>query len=167
VSRACQSGEASATGRALLVLVALHCWAVAAPAADGAVPQGAAAVQATGGPPSDAGRPVFPPVRFDTGRGSVKPEYLPLLGNVARWMRETAGSRVLLVGHADERGTAEYSIAVGELRARAVRRVLLGLGIPPERIDTVSHGAESPVAPGHDEAAWEKNRRVEIRLSVP
>ena len=67
---------------------------------------------------------------------------------------------VTIEGHADERGTAEYNLALGERRALAARNYLVSLGIPADRLRTVSYGKEFPFDPGHDEAAWSKNRRA-------
>jgi peptidoglycan-associated lipoprotein len=67
---------------------------------------------------------------------------------------------VTIEGHADERGTAEYNLALGERRALAARNYLVSLGIPADRLRTVSYGKEFPFDPGHDEAAWAKNRRA-------
>jgi peptidoglycan-associated lipoprotein len=71
---------------------------------------------------------------------------------------------VRVEGHCDERGTEEYNRALGERRALAVREELISLGIDPTRVDTVSFGEDRPAAPGHDEAAWRKNRRGEFIL---
>jgi peptidoglycan-associated lipoprotein len=68
-------------------------------------------------------------------------------------------------GHCDERGTAEYNLALGDRRARAVVEFLSTLGIPPNKFSTVSYGSELPVDPGHTEEAWSKNRRVYLRVS--
>jgi peptidoglycan-associated lipoprotein len=67
---------------------------------------------------------------------------------------------ITIEGHCDERGTAEYNLALGEKRALAARAYLLSLGIPADRLRTVSYGKEFPFDPGHDEAAWSKNRRA-------
>jgi peptidoglycan-associated lipoprotein len=67
---------------------------------------------------------------------------------------------VTIEGHADERGTAEYNLALGERRALAARNYLISLGIPADRLRTVSYGNEFPFEPGHDETAWSKNRRA-------
>ncbi|HET7698465.1 MAG TPA: peptidoglycan-associated lipoprotein Pal [Vicinamibacterales bacterium] len=67
---------------------------------------------------------------------------------------------ITIEGHCDERGTAEYNLALGEKRALAARTYLLSLGIPADRLRTVSYGKEFPFDPGHDEAAWSKNRRA-------
>jgi peptidoglycan-associated lipoprotein len=69
---------------------------------------------------------------------------------------------VTLEGHADERGTREYNLALGERRSQAVERVMRALGVNADRLKTVSYGEERPAVQGHDEAAWSKNRRVEI-----
>jgi peptidoglycan-associated lipoprotein len=67
---------------------------------------------------------------------------------------------ITIEGHCDERGTAEYNLALGEKRALAARAYLLSLGVPADRLRTVSYGKEFPFDPGHDEAAWSKNRRA-------
>jgi peptidoglycan-associated lipoprotein len=73
---------------------------------------------------------------------------------------KTNGSWVITVeGHSDQRGTAEYNLALGERRATAVKTYLVSLGIPAARVRVVSYGKEFPFDPGHDEAAWAKNRR--------
>jgi peptidoglycan-associated lipoprotein len=68
----------------------------------------------------------------------------------------------VLEGHADERGTREYNLALAEDRAKSVANMMNALGVDAARIETISYGEERPVAFGHDEAAWKKNRRVEI-----
>jgi peptidoglycan-associated lipoprotein len=73
---------------------------------------------------------------------------------------------VTIEGHADERGTVEYNLALGERRAVAVRAYLLSLGISPDRVRTVSYGKEFPFDPGHDEAAWSKNRRAHFVITA-
>ena len=67
---------------------------------------------------------------------------------------------ITIEGHADERGTAEYNLALGERRSLAARNYLVSLGIPGERLRTVSYGKEFPFEPGHQESAWSKNRRA-------
>jgi peptidoglycan-associated lipoprotein len=74
--------------------------------------------------------------------------------------------QVTIEGHCDERGTAEYNLALGERRATAARTYLLSLGIAPERVKTVSYGKEFPFDPGHDEAAWAKNRRAHFVVTA-
>lgn len=76
----------------------------------------------------------------------------------------TANSNIMvtLEGHADERGTREYNLALGERRAKAVARMMRVLGVDSERLKVTSYGEEKPVDNGHDESAWRQNRRVEI-----
>jgi peptidoglycan-associated lipoprotein len=76
-----------------------------------------------------------------------------------------SGSQVRLEGHADERGTREYNLALGERRASAVAQYLEANGVAKSRIEIISYGKERPADPGHDESAWAKNRRVEIILN--
>lgn len=73
--------------------------------------------------------------------------------------------KVVVEGHADERGTTQYNLALGERRAAAVKTYLLSLGVPRTQLSTVSYGNERPAVPGHDESAWSKNRRAEIAVS--
>ena len=72
---------------------------------------------------------------------------------------------ITIEGHCDERGTAEYNLALGERRAVSAQSYLVSLGIPANRLRTVSYGKEFPFDPGHDEAAWAKNRRAHIIIT--
>jgi peptidoglycan-associated lipoprotein len=81
------------------------------------------------------------------------------IGNHSDW------GTVTLEGHCDERGSEEYNLALGERRATAAKRYLVDLGIPASRIVTVSFGESSPAVQGHDESAWQWNRRVEFRIT--
>lgn len=83
---------------------------------------------------------------------------------VAAYMKENRDVRLVTEGHCDERGTLEYNMALGEHRALAVRAYLIGLGIEGDRIQTRSFGEEKPQDPGHSEAAWRVNRRVDFAL---
>lgn len=78
----------------------------------------------------------------------------------AAWMRQYPNIRVTIEGHADERGTREYNLALGERRAQAARNYLIALGISPSRITTISYGKERPAVVGSNEAAWAQNRRA-------
>ena len=80
----------------------------------------------------------------------------------ARYLAEHPGTSITLEGHADERGTREYNVALGEGRAVAVRRLMTLFGASGQQIRTISYGEERPVAAEHDESAWRLNRRVEI-----
>ena len=84
----------------------------------------------------------------------------------AEVLREYPSWVVTIEGHCDERGTAEYNLGLGERRALAAREQLLGLGIAAERVRTVSYGKEFPFDPGHDDAAWDSNRRAHFVITA-
>ncbi|MBP2683653.1 MAG: peptidoglycan-associated lipoprotein, partial [Deltaproteobacteria bacterium] len=73
-------------------------------------------------------------------------------------------AKLLIEGHCDERGTAEYNLALGERRAVAVMNYLVSLGVPKGNLSTISFGEERPLDPGHDEGAWARNRRAHFVL---
>jgi peptidoglycan-associated lipoprotein len=83
---------------------------------------------------------------------------------VAKYMKSNADVKLVAEGHCDERGSNEYNMSLGEHRALAVRAYLVGLGVDGARIQTRSFGEEKPLNPGHGEAAWHENRRVEFSL---
>ncbi len=99
-------------------------------------------------------------VYFDYDKASLRPEAPPVLGKVAEWMQQHGDKKVRIAGHADERGTREYNLALGDRRAMAVRSYLISLGVPAQRLDTVSYGKERPAVVGSNEEAWAKNRRA-------
>ncbi len=82
------------------------------------------------------------------------------LKNNAKWLIENQGISVMIEGHCDERGTYEYNMALGERRANATKSFLEKAGVASSRLETVSFGEERPFDPGHNEAAWAKNRRA-------
>lgn len=82
------------------------------------------------------------------------------LRNNAKWLIENQGVSVMIEGHCDERGTYEYNMALGERRANVTKSFLEKAGVASSRLETVSFGEERPFDPGHDEAAWAKNRRA-------
>lgn len=81
------------------------------------------------------------------------------LNKKAQWLQKFPSAKVLIEGHCDERGSAEYNLALGQKRADAAMQYLVSLGINANRISTISYGKEKPLDPGHTEAAWAKNRR--------
>jgi peptidoglycan-associated lipoprotein len=99
------------------------------------------------------------PVFFDYNQSEISAEGQKALDANADVLKKNAGWIVTIEGHCDERGTAEYNLALGERRAMAARAYLMSLGIPADRLRTVSYGKEFPFDPGHDEAAWARNRR--------
>ena len=98
-------------------------------------------------------------VFFGFDRFDLSPEARSTLDQQAAWLQQYADVNVRIEGHADERGTRAYNLALGERRANAVRNYLVALGIAPTRIQTVSFGKERPVDPRSVEAAWALNRR--------
>jgi len=101
-------------------------------------------------------------IYFDFDSSEIKGEGTDIVAAHAKYLAANPGTRVRLEGHTDERGSREYNIGLGERRAQSVRRALLLQGAADAQITTVSYGEERPAVPGHDEAAWAKNRRVEI-----
>lgn len=101
-------------------------------------------------------------VYFDFDSSEIRGEGTEIVAAHAKHLAATPAARVRLEGHTDERGSREYNIGLGERRAQAVRRALLLQGATDAQLSTVSYGEERPAAAGSDEAAWTKNRRVEI-----
>lgn len=87
------------------------------------------------------------------------------LGRQAAWLKQYPNTSVVLEGHADERGTREYNLALGERRANAAKNYLTGLGVDASRISVTSYGKERPAVLGHDERAWSQNRRAVTVIS--
>jgi peptidoglycan-associated lipoprotein len=102
-------------------------------------------------------------IYFDYDKDVVKAEYTALIQAHANYLSQNRSRKIRLEGHADERGSREYNMALGQRRADAVRKATAVLGVGNERIETLSFGEDKPKATGHDEAAWAQNRRVEIR----
>jgi len=86
-------------------------------------------------------------------------EARPVLQKNADWIKRWGSTKVMVEGHADSRGTAEYNLALGERRASAVRDYLVNLGVPADRIQIVSKGKEAPVCTEENESCWSQNRR--------
>ena len=99
-------------------------------------------------------------VFFDTDRSTIRADQRPVLQRQAEWMGRHSGVRVQVEGHADERGTREYNLALGLRRANAARDVLVASGVNGARISTISYGKDRPAALGSDESAWAQNRRA-------
>lgn len=106
----------------------------------------------------EAKRSVF----FDFDSYAVKDQYAGLIGDHAKNLNANKGKNVLIQGNADERGGREYNLALGQKRAEAVRKSLTLQGAADSQIEAVSLGKEKPVALGHDEDSWAKNRRADI-----
>ena len=101
-------------------------------------------------------------VYFDLDQTVIKPEFQAQIACHAAYMRQFPEARVRLEGNADERGSREYNLGLGERRGNAVQSALSGAGGSASQLNVVSYGEERPVCRQHDESCWSKNRRVEI-----
>ena len=102
---------------------------------------------------------------FDYDRFDVKDEYRPLVEAHAKYLRENPNARMLIQGNADERGSREYNVGLGQRRSDGVKKLMTLLGARENQIESVSLGEEKPMAEGSSEAAWAKNRRSDILYS--
>lgn len=101
-------------------------------------------------------------IYFEYDSSNVRQEFREAIAEHARYLADNPGASMTLEGHADERGSREYNLALSENRALSVRRQMVLLGATADQIRTVSYGEERPATDGHDEAAYALNRRVEI-----
>jgi peptidoglycan-associated lipoprotein len=106
-------------------------------------------------------------IYFSYNSDDLSEAALAALNANATWLSAHPQVKVTIEGHCDERGTIEYNLALGQRRARSVRDQLVRLGVGAGQIDLISYGKERPAEPGHDEAAWAKNRRAEFRPATP
>ena len=106
------------------------------------------------------------PVFFDLDSSDINSTGQAALVSNAGVLKKYPSWTITIEGHCDERGTAEYNLALGERRAIAARTYLVSLGISADRIRTVSYGKEFPFDPGHDESAWAKNRRAHFVITA-
>jgi len=125
---------------------------------------GAGGVAADGGPLPDTGtllddRTIY----FELDSTQISAEGLEILKEHGAFLAQNPNSTLRIEGHADERGSREYNLGLGERRAQSVKSVLLVQGASAEQISVVSYGEERPAVFGSDEAAWQKNRRAELR----
>ena len=101
-------------------------------------------------------------VYFDFDSYVVRADGKPVVENHSAYLTKNKQRNILIQGNTDERGGAEYNLALGQKRAEAVRKAMGALGVPESQIEAVSLGKEKPKAEGHDEAAWAQNRRADI-----
>jgi peptidoglycan-associated lipoprotein len=99
-------------------------------------------------------------VHFAFNEAVIRPEEVPAVQRMARCLKADRAMTLEIRGHADERGTDEYNLALGDQRARAVARYLENLGVGAKQLSTVSYGKERPLCSDHDEPCWQKNRRA-------
>lgn len=141
-------------------------------------PAGPTTMAAVEPPDSDASSaPALPPlpeqfvpvprladIHFDYDAYTIRVEDTPILDGNAAWIRANPSGLVLIEGHADERGTSDYNLSLGELRAAAARNYLIAHGIPAERMVAISYGKERPICTEHSDACWAQNRRARFLI---
>ncbi len=121
-----------------------------------AVPKGAAPAALSEYHPAGA----LKDIHFDFDKYDIKPADAKVLDDNAAWLKGNAKALLLVEGHADERGTNEYNLALGDRRAKATMTYLLGQGVAASRISVISYGEERPVCTAHTEECWAQNRRA-------
>jgi peptidoglycan-associated lipoprotein len=103
-------------------------------------------------------------IYFDYDKAVIREDAKPVLEANAAWLNKFKTIKILIEGHCDERGTEEYNLALGEKRAKNTMDYLTTLGIASNRMRIISYGKSQPVDPGHNEAAWQKNRRAQFMV---
>ena len=101
-------------------------------------------------------------IYFEFDKARLLPESKAVLRVKAEWLKANPEALAIIEGHCDERGTNEYNLALGDRRAQSAKTYLVDLGIAAERLTSISYGEERPLDPGHDEAAWARNRRAQF-----
>jgi peptidoglycan-associated lipoprotein len=101
-------------------------------------------------------------IYFDYDRALIRDDARAVLDGNAAWLKKFRTAKILVEGHCDERGTEEYNLALGEKRAKSAQDYLLSMGIASDRIKIISYGKSQPINPGHDESAWQMNRRAQF-----
>jgi peptidoglycan-associated lipoprotein len=124
--------------------------------ANGGVGSGSTAPGTQGDFEANVGDRVF----FDTDSSVIASDAQAVLTRQAAWLKQYANAKIVLEGHADERGTREYNLALGERRANSAKNFLVSQGVDAARISVTSYGKERPAVLGHDESAWSQNRRA-------
>lgn len=166
----------------LLVMVAACSSTPVSQPSAGVAPQGSAPAAAapaparppataTPAPPTDARLAHLDPgsaiarersVYFEYDAVEIAPQYRPLLERHGQYLRTHPALKVIIEGNADERGGAEYNLALGQRRSESVKSALRLLGATEAQLEAISFGEEKPVASGHDEPSWQRNRRADI-----
>lgn len=101
-------------------------------------------------------------IYFDYDRAAIRDDARTIMDGNSAWMKKFRTAKVLVEGHCDERGTEEYNLALGEKRAKAAQDYLLSTGVSADRLKIISYGKSQPLNPGHDESAWQMNRRAQF-----
>lgn len=124
--------------------------------------QGTASVLTPGAHRDPAGPLAKRVIYFEFDSAVIATEFQPLIETHAGYLKANKEFKVILQGHADERGSREYNLSLGQRRSESVRQAMTLLGVPDEQMEAVSLGEEKPAVEGHDESAWKMNRRTEI-----
>lgn len=119
---------------------------------------GSSTTAGTGSQRPDLKRSVY----YEFDKYEVKPEFRTLVETHARWLKANPQARLTVEGNADEQGSREYNLALGQRRAESVTKIMVLLGAKPEQIEAVSYGEEKPRSGGHGEKAWSENRRSDF-----
>jgi peptidoglycan-associated lipoprotein len=141
---------------AVLLLAACSSAPPAPPPGGGGMPRGGAGYAP--GSQQDLAATAGDRVFFAYDHSDISPEGQQILQRQSEWLKRYANVNVTIEGHCDERGTREYNLALGERRAQAVKNVLVALGIPSARVQTISYGKERPIVVGSDEEGYAQNR---------
>lgn len=104
----------------------------------------------------------LPTIYFAFDQSNIGTSQIPKLEAAAKYLKDNSSVGLIIEGHCDERGSAQYNLGLGERRSLAVRDYLEKLGVPADHMQTLSYGSEKPSDPGHDESAWLQNRRAEL-----
>lgn len=107
----------------------------------------------------------FANIHFDFDKFNLRDEARAILNKHAEWLNKNKDVKIIIEGHCDERGTAEYNLALGERRANVAAKYLIDMGIDGKRITTITYGLERPLDPQHNEEAWAKNRRAHFVIA--
>lgn len=103
-------------------------------------------------------------IYFETNQHDLTSQARSIIEGQARWMNNYPNLSVTIEGHADERGTREYNIALGDRRSNAVKNYMVAVGVDPRRVNTISYGKEQPMVVGADGTSWAQNRRARTRV---
>ena len=109
---------------------------------------------------------VIKDIYFDFDKSNIRPDAREVLKTNADWFLKNSNVSIIIEGHCDERGTAEYNMALGQRRAEEAKKYLVNLGVKESTLKTISYGKERPVDQGHDEEAWAKNRRDHFVVKI-
>jgi peptidoglycan-associated lipoprotein len=112
------------------------------------------------------GAPGQSSIYFDYDHDEIKPQFRGVIEDHAKYLRQNPTIHARIEGNADERGSREYNVALGQRRAEAVMKALSLLGVPADRMEAVSYGEEKPRGTGHDEASWAENRRDDLVIQA-